>query len=130
LIKEPVNGWFKLLNAEEGEFYNIRIPPEDEEGLERLQKKMADLHGPKATKDAAKPVQTPPAAPKRATPPIANATSNNCQNEVIKASDFSFITVLGKGSFGKVLLAEHKNNKVKILKKSIIQYITIKRTIR
>lgn len=39
-MKEPIDGWFKLLNEEEGEFYNIPIPPEDEAEVERLRNKM------------------------------------------------------------------------------------------
>ncbi|CAJ0572609.1 unnamed protein product, partial [Mesorhabditis spiculigera] len=44
LIKEGVAGWFKLLNEEEGEFYNIPIPPEDEEEFEKMRKKMEDCN--------------------------------------------------------------------------------------
>ncbi|KAI6229340.1 Protein kinase C [Aphelenchoides besseyi] len=110
LIKEPAEGWFKLLSDEEGEYYNIRIPPEDETEVERLQKRMQDLN---QQKDKPKPKQR-----------SSTSLSSQQHKDVVKAADFNFITVLGKGSFGKVLLAEHKNSKdlfaIKILKKDVI----------
>ncbi|VDM54512.1 unnamed protein product, partial [Angiostrongylus costaricensis] len=114
LFNEPVSGWFKLLNMDEGEYYNINISPEYEEEMEKMRKKVAD------SKEVCRQQGAVPKTTGESTKAYPIATLNN----TIKASDFNFITVLGKGSFGKVLLGEYKLTKelfaVKVLKKDVI----------
>ncbi|CAL1282425.1 unnamed protein product [Larinioides sclopetarius] len=103
IMKSPAEGWFKLLTAEEGEFYNVPVPPDDKD-ISELKTQMKK----KSEKISA----------------ITDIPHNMGKQDVIRASDFHFIMVLGKGSFGKVMLAERKGTDelyaIKILKKDII----------
>ncbi|XP_035723990.1 protein kinase C, brain isozyme-like isoform X3 [Vespa mandarinia] len=107
LIKAPASGWFKLLTQEEGEFYNVPVP---EEGVD-----LAELKSKMRKTSVTK--KTPTTQDK-------DVPHNMGKSDLIRASDFNFLMVLGKGSFGKVLLAERKGTNelyaIKILKKDII----------
>uniref|UniRef100_A0A1I8I3F6 Protein kinase C n=1 Tax=Macrostomum lignano TaxID=282301 RepID=A0A1I8I3F6_9PLAT len=81
LAKAPATGWFKLLSQEEGEFYNI--PCTDDSagpGPELHSKLEANSRGP----------------PKQ---PLAQQQQQSKQ-DIPRSTDFSFLMVLGKGSFG------------------------------
>ncbi|CAL1282426.1 unnamed protein product [Larinioides sclopetarius] len=110
IMKSPAEGWFKLLTAEEGEFYNVPVPPDDKDisELKTQMKTRISMSYKKSEKISA----------------ITDIPHNMGKQDVIRASDFHFIMVLGKGSFGKVMLAERKGTDelyaIKILKKDII----------
>ncbi|XP_045518319.1 protein kinase C, brain isozyme isoform X4 [Pieris brassicae] len=108
LMKAPADGWFKLLTQEEGDYYNVPVPEEGAD-LAQLKNQM------KATNVGQR---RPPPPPDREVP------HNMAAADVIRATDFNFIMVLGKGSFGKVMLAERRGTDelyaIKILKKDII----------
>lgn len=107
IIKNPVSGWFKLLTQEEGEYYNVPVTGEGEDVSANL-KKMRN-HSETRTKQVVQDPMVP---------------HNMRGKDIIRAQDFNFIMVLGKGSFGKVMLAERKGTDelyaIKILKKDII----------
>lgn len=103
LFKEDADGWYKLLVQEEGEYYCVPVPPEDKD-IKDLKKKVDKLHVEKKSEKT-----------------VVHRTNHM---DSIKLTDFNLLMVLGKGSFGKVLLADRKNTDelyaIKILKKDVI----------
>uniref|UniRef100_A0A8C9ZKN9 Protein kinase C n=1 Tax=Sander lucioperca TaxID=283035 RepID=A0A8C9ZKN9_SANLU len=101
LQKQGVDGWFKMLSQEEGEYFNVPVQPDGEDGNEELRQKFEVRRTKTETK-----------------------IDSNGNQDRVKLSDFNFIMVLGKGSFGKVMLAERKGTDelyaIKILKKDVV----------
>ncbi|KAG8009997.1 Protein kinase C alpha type [Nibea albiflora] len=120
IFRRPISGWFKLLAQDEGEYYNIPVPDPD------LQEPQPDVPTPSlpqaipAPLSEAFPVALSP-TPVPSCPPVH--TPGPAKSRV-GIHDFNFLMVLGKGSFGKVLLAEERGSErlfaVKVLKKDVL----------
>ncbi|CAB3359861.1 Hypothetical predicted protein [Cloeon dipterum] len=119
LIKAPVCGWYKLLTQEEGEFYNVPVPEEgtDLAALKTQMKPGLSVQQVKKSSMSSLRKVVPTTADKE-------VPHNMGKKDMIRSTDFNFLMVLGKGSFGKVMLAERKGTDelyaIKILKKDII----------
>lgn len=132
IVKSPQEGWFKLLAQEEGEFYNVPVPPPGTDILQLKQKQMffaADAASGSSSSPSSSSGSKTSSSIYKDSGVTGKAADdmiphNMGKQDVIRASDFNFIMVLGKGSFGKVMLAERKGTDelyaVKILKKDII----------
>ena len=92
IIKSPQEGWFKFLTADEGAFYNVPLPPEGEELVDQFKK----MRKPSQRVDIDRK--------------ISMIRQNTEDQDKIGLNDFNFLRVLGRGSFGKVMLAELKGN--------------------
>ena len=92
IIKSPQEGWFKFLTADEGAFYNVPLPPEGEELVDQFKK----MRKPSQRVDIDRK--------------ISMIRQNTEDQDKIGLNDFNFLMVLGRGSFGKVMLAELKGD--------------------
>ncbi|KAK3571937.1 hypothetical protein QTP86_020508 [Hemibagrus guttatus] len=115
IFRRPVSGWFKLLNQDEGEYYNIPVPDPD---LQEPDSAVSPSLPP-----ASVTVPTPVPA---VTPPVVSPAPSSLPvgKGRVGLHDFNFLMVLGKGSFGKVMLAEERGSDrlfaVKVLKKDVL----------
>ncbi|XP_071761147.1 protein kinase C alpha type isoform X3 [Centroberyx gerrardi] len=115
IFRRSVSGWFKLLAQDEGEYYNIPVPDPDLEvgnTLGNMDNKVCSACMVHLEKKIAKERDI--------------STRIYWESGSVKVSihDFNFLMVLGKGSFGKVLLAEERGSErlfaVKVLKKDVL----------
>ncbi|TNN81074.1 Protein kinase C alpha type [Liparis tanakae] len=120
IFRRPISGWFKLLAQDEGEYYNIPVPD-------------PDLQEPQPDGTTPSPPAAPPATPSEPFPaglapaPLPSGPPAHTPGPAkvkVGILDFNFLMVLGKGSFGKVLLAEERGSErlfaVKVLKKDVL----------
>lgn len=119
LIKKPVSGWFKLLSQAEGDFYNECVPPPGENLMSYLEIRHVEQ----------KRANTEPNPGKISTglsnSQLYNSLSSKPSEMQTRLDSYKILKILGKGSFGKVLLAESKKNPsqlyaIKVLKKDML----------
>lgn len=111
LLKSPADGWFKLLTQEEGEFYNVPVP---EEGVDmaqiKSQMRVPMFEALRIIHKLMRCLQKTSITKKPSLVADKDVPHNMGKKDVIRASDFNFLMVLGKGSFGKVNLGRNISN--------------------
>merc|ERR1711935_670964 len=104
LTKNSADGWYKLLSKEEGDSFNLPIEYSVEKD-QQIQSKLQEVKN--AQKMEAIKIRTESTLGMRS-----------------HLEDFDLLHVLGRGSFGKVFLAQHRESKeyfaIKALKKDVV----------
>lgn len=104
---EGENGWFRLLNEEEGEFYHVPCSDDVTLSIQELKNKLQISSSSLSLGHSEGQHHKAPH-----------------MKDLIRLTDFTFLSVLGKGSFGKVVLAQRRGTDehyaIKILKKDVI----------
>lgn len=118
LMKNPVEGWFKLLGKEEGSFYNVPVPPAGENVIEYMES--IKINERRAQSEAA----THEARSANLEGSFHSLSLKESEN-VSRLDAYKILKTLGKGSFGKVLLVEEKKKPrrlfaIKVLKKDVL----------
>lgn len=113
LLKNDAHGWYKLLSQEEAEYYNVPIIEESEEPSDHYNQKLQELND-EIEKEKLEKI-----------PIISGISDLDIDNTPhFKTEDFMYLHVLGRGSFGKVLLAQLRSSEllvaIKVLKKDVI----------
>eukprot|EP00730_Choanoeca_flexa_P015844 TRINITY_DN7369_c0_g1_i2.p1 TRINITY_DN7369_c0_g1~~TRINITY_DN7369_c0_g1_i2.p1 ORF type:complete len:719 (+),score=205.10 TRINITY_DN7369_c0_g1_i2:158-2314(+) len=113
-----MEGWFKLLDQKKGVFQYIPFRPKvkDDTG--------ASTRGRAKAKAPAPPKVSPQPKPAPAVSASSAGSKSGGAMESVNHGSFNYLKVLGQGSFGKVLMAEHKSSSeiyaVKVLKKEVV----------
>lgn len=125
LQKEPVDGWYKFLSQVEGEHYNIPCVDafndiarlRDEVRVSGCPHQVCHIFNIPDFQHDRRPNEKRRMDNK-------DMPHNMSKRDMIRAADFNFVKVIGKGSFGKVLLAERRGTDelyaVKVLRKDVI----------
>jgi len=132
--EEKLSGWYKILDENKGQYQNQPFRPKrvHQGALSPTPKGSTTVTSPnsKPTKPTTRPREPVPTTTRLPSQVKAQAqtTSKPKPNRPapmkVDLKSFSFLKVLGQGSFGKVLMAEHRQNKeiyaIKIIRKESV----------